>query len=433
MIDVETVESVRRKRLALLVIAVLVMVTIASLASHVMLPFVLALVVAYVLAPIVKSMEARRVPRALAIIGTYVVVLGCIGLFVRVIMPRVAFELVHLRKEAPAVVKRVQTEWLPAMQQRLAQVAGDPTPERDDDGDKDKEHETAAFMVKPRPDGSFAIEVAQGAVVRTEKQGFVIDNYREERARPHVDGGRMIADAVNKSIRFAEGNVGELFRIGRDIVAGVSRVFFVFGLTLMLAAYLLLTRERVMGFLRSCFRPRARPSFDRLLVRLDKGLSGVVRGQLVICGINGLLSAVGFALVGLKYWPVLALIAAVMSLIPIFGSIASAVPAVAMGLGSGLGTAVFVLLWIIGIHQLEANLLNPKIMGDSAKIHPVLVVFSLLVGEHFFHVMGALLAVPCMSIAQTVFLHLLSELEAKDPEFSDIARVSMPPPGPRSD
>jgi predicted PurR-regulated permease PerM len=115
---------------------------------------------------------------------------------------------------------------------------------------------------------------------------------------------------------------------------------------------------------------------------------------------------VGFAIVGLKYWPVMAIVAAVFSLVPIFGSIASAVPAVAVGLTQGLGMAVFVLAWIVGIHQLEANVLNPKIMGDAAKIHPVLVILSLLVGEHFFHAAGALLAVPAMSITQTVFLHL---------------------------
>ena len=66
------------------------------------------------------------------------------------------------------------------------------------------------------------------------------------------------------------------------------------------------------------------------------------------------------------------------SLIPIFGSILSAIPAVAVGLTQSPGTAFAVLAWIIGIHQLEANFLNPKIIGDSARIHPVLVVFSLL-------------------------------------------------------
>jgi predicted PurR-regulated permease PerM len=107
-----------------------------------------------------------------------------------------------------------------------------------------------------------------------------------------------------------------------------------------------------------------------------------------------------------------------MSLVPIFGSIASAVPAVAIGLTQGLGTATFVLFWIVGIHQLEANVLNPKIMGDSAKIHPVLVIFALLAGEHFFHVVGALLAVPAMSIAQSVFLHLRAVTNRDDPELA---------------
>ena len=133
---------------------------------------------------------------------------------------------------------------------------------------------------------------------------------------------------------------------------------------------------------------------------------------------------------GLKYWPVLALVATVFSLIPIFGSIASAVPAVAIGLTQSLGTAVFVLVWIVGIHQLEANILNPKIMGDAAKIHPVLVIFSLLVGEHFFHIVGALLAVPCMSIAQTLFLHLRDVIERDDPELAgDPQPSSLPPHG----
>ena len=61
--------------------------------------------------------------------------------------------------------------------------------------------------------------------------------------------------------------------------------------------------------------------------------------------------------------------------------------------------------WIIGIHQLEANVLNPKIMGDAAKVHPVLVIFALIAGEHFFGIVGALLAVPVLSVVQSLFLH----------------------------
>ena len=101
----------------------------------------------------------------------------------------------------------------------------------------------------------------------------------------------------------------------------------------------------------------------------------------------------------------LTLVATVFSVIPIFGTIISSVPAVLLGLQHGLGTGFLVLLWIVIIHQLEANVLNPKIMGDAALLHPVLIIFALLAGEHLFGIAGALLAVPVLSIAQSLFLH----------------------------
>ena len=107
----------------------------------------------------------------------------------------------------------------------------------------------------------------------------------------------------------------------------------------------------------------------------------------------------------LKYWPILSIVAGVMSIIPIFGSILSSVPAVMIGLTQDFWTALWVLLWIIRIHQVEANLLNPKIIGVAAKIHPVLVVMALLIGEHFYGLWGALLAVPALSLAQSIFNH----------------------------
>jgi predicted PurR-regulated permease PerM len=100
-----------------------------------------------------------------------------------------------------------------------------------------------------------------------------------------------------------------------------------------------------------------------------------------------------------------------MSFIPVFGSILSSVPIVTISLASGseginLSTGVGVLLWIIGIHFLEANLFNPKIIGTAAKIHPVVVVFALLVGEETGGLIGALLGVPIASMVQAVFLFL---------------------------
>lgn len=432
--DADALRAARRRHTIFLAVSAAIVLAVIIAAYSVLLPFVLALVIAYVLTPAVAWIEKKKVPRFAAILIVYAVVLGSMYLFIRTTAPRIGQELAGLRRELPAIRHTVRHEWVPYVQARLRAIGlGGPTPEelhpegRDREKEKEKD-DTPAIVARPRPDGSFAIDIEGPLAVTPTKEGGYVIGPVEEAPKPHAfDLDKMVADVAGKSMIYAQQNVFELVKLGRDVIAGVSRFFFVFGITLMLAAYTMLTRERILGFFTSLVRPSSRPSFNDLLARIDRGLSGVVRGQLVICIVNGVLSAIGFAIVGLKYWPVLALVATVLSLIPIFGSIISSVPAVALGLTQSFGTAVFVLVWIIAIHQLEANVLNPKIMGDAAKIHPLLVVFSLLVGEHFFGVVGALLAVPLMSIVQSVFIHVRKELQARDPEMAHEAVASVPP------
>jgi predicted PurR-regulated permease PerM len=387
-------------------------VAVVVAASDVMLPFVLALLIAYVLTPLVAWAERRHLNRAVAILLVYVLTLGTAAVFVELTAPRLGAELIGLRRDIPAMGNEVRDKWIPALTDKLRRagfVPAAPPPSALE--------EAPAIVVRPQPDGSYAIDVGTGVEVIPSHAGYILREVKQPKDGP-FDFNRAASDAFGKSVAYIQHNAIELARIGRDVVTALSRGIFIFFITLMLAAYVILTREKILGFAGSLVRPRDRDDWLRLVARINGGLSGVVRGQLVICLINGVLSAIGFALVGLKYWPVLAVISTVMSLIPIFGSIASAVPAVALALTQSFGTAVFVLAWIVGVHQLEANVLNPKIMGDSAKIHPVLVIFSLLVGEHFFHVVGALLAVPTMSIVQSFFLHFLDVVNRDDPDFA---------------
>lgn len=413
--------SGRRRRGLFLLISAGIAVALIVLARGIILPFVLALVLAYVLTPLVAWAETKRVPRALAVVLVYVLVLGLTSGFVSVITPRVGHEIRALRSEFPALVKRLQDEELPKLSQRLSGLMPqrdatkpEPVPDVPDDPQ-------ASFVVRPAPPGldgearGFSVEITRPLSVRPDgDDGYVITPAEEARG---VDLQRALADSTRRTIEHARRNVGALLAFLREVVGHVWHAIFVFSITLMLAAYLMITRERIMGFFEGLVRPQNRASYRTLLTRIDRGLSGVVRGQLVICLVNGALSAIGFAIIGLKYWPVLALLAMVLSIIPIFGALVSSIPAVLFGLTDGVGTALFALLWIIGIHQIEANLLNPKIMGDAAKVHPVLVVFALLAGEHLFQIWGALLAVPVLSILLSLFEHFREELDAQDPDF----------------
>jgi predicted PurR-regulated permease PerM len=394
-------------------------------ASDIMLPFVLAPVVAYVLTPVVAWLERKRFSRALAIVSIYVVLLGVIAGGVALAAPRVVGEVRGLRKELPEIGRHVQTELVPKVQAQLRGwgLSQPSAPLEADDADK------PALSIKDNPEGGLDVEVRGGVAVHPDRHGgFVVEAHRDE-IRQGFDLNLAVASTVQRATDYVKLNALEVVKTGTGLVRGISKVIFVFSITLMLAAYIMLTREKIFGFFRSLSRPAVREDFDALITRMDRGLSGVVRGQLVICLVNGVLTAIGFGIAQIKYWPVLALIATVFSLIPIFGAIISSVPAVVLALTQSPAKAVFVLGWIIGIHQLEANFLNPKIMGDAAKIHPVLVVFSLLLGEHFFKTTGALLAVPCMSLAQSLFLHVRERLEARDPAFADAADgLSAPAP-----
>jgi len=395
----------RHRRVFLAVSAVVVGAVLVA-AHAVLLPFVLALVVAYVLLPAVRRVERLGVARWGAILIMYAISLGAIGGFVSVIVPRLVAEGRGLATELPRLTRHARDEWLPTIDAKLATWSGRGPAPRDDAPETigaPPPPPPAPLRLEKLPDGSFDVRVADGVTFREKRDGvWVIEQHEKGHG---LSSATLLRDGFDKATIYLKENSMEVLKIGREIVFGVSRGIFTLFMTLMLGAYLILTHERIFAFLRELWAPPSRESFDRFVRRLDRGLSGVVRGQLMICVVNGALSAIGFALFGLKYWPILSFIAGAMSLIPIFGSILSSVPAVAIGLTQSPAIAVGVLAWILGIHQLEANFLNPKIIGDAAKIHPVLVVFSLIVGEHFFQLAGALFAVPCMSIAQTIFLH----------------------------
>lgn len=431
------------RRTVFLTISAVLTVAVLVVSHAVLLPFVLALVVAYVLTPAVLRIERARVPRWAAILIVYALVLSGISGFVAISVPRLIAEGKALTVEAPRLAARFREEYLPAIDARLRRWSGrglaapglDPAHAPDESAaspphaaaPEESNEDRPPIRITPRPDGSFDVQIADDVELREIGDGV----WQITQGRPPhpLSSANMLQEGFAKAADYLRENSLTVLKIGQAIATAISRGIFNLFMTLMLAGYLILTHEKIIRFFRELWHPSSRDSFDRFLRRLDRGLSGVVRGQLLICLVNGVLSAIGFWLFDLKYWPILSVLAGVMSLIPIFGSILSSIPAVVIGLTQSFGTAVGVLAWIVGIHQIEANFLNPKIIGDAAKIHPVLVVLALLIGEHFFQITGALFAVPCLSIAQTIFLHFReSTLGLADPTASIPPQRGSPPP-----
>ncbi|MBK8169124.1 MAG: AI-2E family transporter [Sandaracinaceae bacterium] len=440
--------SQRRRRIFFAVSGVLFLL-IVFVFREVLAPFVLAVIVAFVLAPVVDRVQRVRAgrlkpPRWIAVLSVYMLLLASLASLLAFAVPRLVVEIQRFGREAPRTVERIRDEYMPRMQASLERNFGthiDRDAETAAAAHAPGEDEHTSIRIVPGTDGGYEVILpSRGLEVTPSRDG----GYRVRTApaaaenQAHRNGMSIVTDMFSRAMQNGEQHAITLLQTIQNLIRALIKGIFTLSMTLMLSAYLLITSDRIFAFFRSMVRYDQTHQFDDLLRRIDRGLAGVVRGQLLICLVNGALSAVGFYLLHLPYWPILTLLATVFSIIPIFGAFISSVPAVLLGFQVGIWTPVFVLVWIIGIHQIEANVLNPKIMGDSAKVHPVLVIFALLAGEHIFGLTGALLAVPTLSVAQSLFLHfrmlslgLPSSTTAIPPPMTDPGAAgpySEPPP-----
>lgn len=368
----------RRHRLLALGALWLFILVVAVAFRSVMLPFLGAALIAYLVQPLVGRIHrvqvaGRPVPRWVAILVIYALFFLGVYLFFVALVPQLYLELARISREG-------------------AELARSLTPERIQDIAQRSEAWLNAHGVP--------VSLSTRALEGSAQVGG------DGRLAFSVDLEQVLRDAMARFSLLVQENFGDIINVSRQIVtrvlAGVFMLFFI----LMVAAFFSIDAATVTGYGRSLVPPEFTRDAKWLVGRIDRSLAGVVRGQLTICLVNGVLTFVGLLLFGVKFAFLLATVATFFSLIPIFGTILSSVPIVLIALADGYQKGLAILAWIIGIHALEAYFLNPKIMGSAARIHPVIVAFALIAGEHFYGLIGALLAVPTAAIVVACFDYL---------------------------
>jgi predicted PurR-regulated permease PerM len=145
--------------------------------------------------------------------------------------------------------------------------------------------------------------------------------------------------------------------------------------------------------------------------QVDNVLIEFLKGHLMIAALVGLASGLASLLLGVKFPLLIGIIVGICDLIPYFGPILGAIPAVALALSQSLRLGVYMTIAIVVIQQIESNLVTPRIMSDRLGLHPLLIVFALLCGGNLFGIWGMLFAVPLVAVMKVVlqraFLWLL--------------------------
>ena len=211
---------------------------------------------------------------------------------------------------------------------------------------------------------------------------------------------------MNRLTEYAQGVIN---------IAGGILDFFV---AIIVSVYLLLQRKEILEFIkklgRAIFKEKTYKNFGKYFNRTNNIFFNFLAGQLLDGIVIGIISSIAMSIIGVKYAILLGFMIGIFNLIPYFGAIIAVIIATLITLlTGGFWQALIMVIVVTILQQIDANIINPKILGDKLKISPLLVIFAVSLGGTYFGVWGMFLSVP---IAAVIKVLITDYIEYKNKE-----------------
>lgn len=352
------IEIPRWVQLVTLPLVLLLAWTVAGAVRHVVFLFLVALLIALLLNPLVKGLGRVRIPRGLAVALVYVAFAAALAIAILVLATVVV-------QQTRSAAHRVDAYFtvasghprLTGAEQDLARL----------------QRWLDAHHLKK---------------IQVQKQGKKVLNQI---------GSADVQKYTTKALSWAEG-------------AGFAVVSLLFSIVLVVVVsiYILLDMHRLTLALDRRFPPRGRGG---LIVRMEQAVGSYVRGQLLLSLIIGTSAGVGLWILGMvglmphggRYALAFGAWAGVTELIPYIGPWLGALPPFLYALVQHPLSAVWVALLFLAIQQLEGHVVVPQVMGRSLRLHPLLVIFGLLAGGEIYGFPGILISLPLLAAGRAAW------------------------------
>lgn len=187
-----------------------------------------------------------------------------------------------------------------------------------------------------------------------------------------------------------------------NALSAVTGIFEIF-VALIVSIYVLADRAKLIGFLKrlasAIFKEETYKNVDKYFNNSNEIFFKFIASQFLDAIVVGILVTIAMSLMGIKYAPLLGFFIGLFNMIPYIGAIiAVAISALVTLITGGLSQAIWMLIVVIILQQIDANIINPKIVGQSLKISPLLVIFAVTVGGAYFGILGMFLAVPIIAV-----------------------------------
>lgn len=184
-----------------------------------------------------------------------------------------------------------------------------------------------------------------------------------------------------------------------NVAHGIFNIF----VTIIMSIYILLQRADILKFIRKFSNAMFKEGTYNKLSRYFKSSNEIffkfLSSQIIDAIVVGIITSIAMSIMGVKYAILLGFIIGLFNIIPYFGAIVAVGIAIIITIFTGgLVQAIWMAVVIIILQQIDANIINPKIVGDSLQLSPILVIFAVTVGGAYFNFIGMFLAVPVIAI-----------------------------------
>lgn len=217
--------------------------------------------------------------------------------------------------------------------------------------------------------------------------------------------GQIVQDAIHSLQNI---NIKQYFNVEQIIgyvTNAISAVFSVIDIfiAIIVSIYILTERKQIIAFLKkltgAIFKENTYKNIDKYFNNSNEIFFKFIASQFLDAIVVGILVTIALTIMKVKYAPLLGFFIGMFNMIPYVGAIIATVIAVLVTLiTGGLSQAIWMIIVVVILQQIDANIINPKIVGQSLKISPLLVLFAVTVGGAYFGILGMFLAVPVIAI-----------------------------------
>ena len=195
---------------------------------------------------------------------------------------------------------------------------------------------------------------------------------------------------------------------------GVANVVFDLFVIIVISIHLLLERSKIKEFLKDFGKATfKKETYEKLAIYYSKSnrvFFSFISSQLLDAVIVGVLTSIAMLILKVKYAVLLGMLIGIFNIIPYFGAIAAVLIAgIITLLTGGISKTIVMLIVVIILQQIDANIINPKILGTSLELSPIIIIFSITLMGAYFGVLGMFLAVPIAAMVKVLILDFIEE------------------------